>query len=137
MFKSRASSHTAKCRDPRLRRTRDRSELKAEIFEAGENVDVTAHSKGKGFQGLIKTTQVQPRPRSHGSMNVRQPGAIGSTTRPRFQGPEDVGQMGNVRVTARAYKIVRVDPERNLLLLKGGVPARRALWCSSGSRPNA
>jgi large subunit ribosomal protein L3 len=98
-------------------------ELKAEIFSAGEIVDVTAHSKGKGFQGLIKRHKFSRGPESHGSMNVRQPGAIGATDAARvFKGVKMSGQMGNVRVTARAYKVVRVDAERNLLLLKGGVP---------------
>jgi large subunit ribosomal protein L3 len=98
-------------------------ELKAEIFSAGEIVDVTATSKGKGFQGLIKRHKFSRGPESHGSMNVRQPGAIGATDAARvFKGVKMSGQMGNVRVTARAYKVVRVDAERNLLLLKGGVP---------------
>jgi large subunit ribosomal protein L3 len=98
-------------------------ELKAEIFSAGEIVDVTSTSKGKGFQGLIKRHKFSRGPESHGSMNVRQPGAIGATDAARvFKGVKMSGQMGNVRVTARAYKVVRVDAERNLLLLKGGVP---------------
>ena len=101
-------------------------ELKAEIFAAGEIVDVTATSKGKGFQGLIKRHKFSRGPESHGSMNVRQPGAIGSTDSARvFKGLKMSGQMGNVRTTARAYKVVRVDSERNLLLLKGGVPGAR------------
>ena len=98
-------------------------ELKAEIFAAGELVDVTATSKGKGFQGLIKRHKFSRGPESHGSMNVRQPGAIGATDAARvFKGVRMAGQMGNERVTARAYRVVRVDAERNLLLLKGGVP---------------
>jgi large subunit ribosomal protein L3 len=98
-------------------------ELKAEIFAAGEIVDVTAHSKGKGFQGLIKRHKFSRGPESHGSMNVRQPGSIGATDAARvFKGVRMAGQMGNVRTTARAYKIVRVDAERNLLLVEGGVP---------------
>ena len=101
-------------------------ELKAEIFAAGEIVDVTATSKGKGFQGLIKRHKFSRGPESHGSMNVRQPGAIGSTDSARvFKGLRMSGQMGNVRTTARAYKVVRVDPERNLLLVKGGVPGAK------------
>jgi large subunit ribosomal protein L3 len=98
-------------------------ELKAEIFSAGEIVDVTSTSKGKGFQGLIKRHKFSRGPESHGSMNVRQPGSIGATDAARvFKGVRMAGQMGNVRTTARAYKVVRVDVERNLLLLKGGVP---------------
>jgi len=98
-------------------------ELKAEIFAAGDLVDVTSTSKGKGFQGLVKRHKFSRGPESHGSMNVRQPGAIGATDAARvFKGVRMSGQMGNERVTARAYKVVRVDAERNLLLVKGGVP---------------
>ena len=101
-------------------------ELKAEMFAAGEIVDVTSTSKGKGFQGLIKRHKFSRGPESHGSMNVRQPGAIGATDAARvFKGVRMAGQMGNVRTTARAYKVVRVDAERNLLLLKGGVPGAK------------
>jgi large subunit ribosomal protein L3 len=101
-------------------------ELKAEIFSAGEIVDVTSTSKGKGFQGLIKRHKFSRGPESHGSMNVRQPGAIGATDAARvFKGLKMSGQMGNVLTTARAYKVVRVDAERNLLLLKGGVPGAK------------
>jgi len=101
-------------------------ELKAEIFAAGELVDVTSTSKGKGFQGLIKRHKFSRGPESHGSMNVRQPGAIGATDAARvFKGVRMSGQMGNERTTARAYKVVRVDAERNLILVKGGVPGAR------------
>jgi large subunit ribosomal protein L3 len=101
-------------------------ELKAEIFSAGEIVDVTSTSKGKGFQGLIKRHKFSRGPESHGSMNVRQPGAIGSTDSARvFKGLRMAGQMGNERTTARAYKVVRVDPERNLILVNGGVPGAK------------
>lgn len=101
-------------------------ELKAEMFKAGELVDVTSTSKGKGFQGLIKRHKFSRGPESHGSMNVRQPGAIGATDAARvFKGVRMSGQMGNERVTARAYKVVRVDADRNLLLVKGGVPGAK------------
>jgi large subunit ribosomal protein L3 len=101
-------------------------ELKAEIFAAGELVDVTSTSKGKGFQGLVKRHKFSRGPESHGSMNVRQPGAIGATDAARvFKGVRMSGQMGNERVTARAYKVVRVDGDRNLLLVKGGVPGSK------------
>ncbi|HXN90368.1 MAG TPA: 50S ribosomal protein L3 [Candidatus Sulfotelmatobacter sp.] len=101
-------------------------ELKAEIFAAGELVDVTAASKGKGFQGLIKRHKFSRGPESHGSMNVRQPGAIGATDAARvFKGLRMAGHMGNARTTSRAYKVVRVDSERNLLMVKGGVPGAK------------
>ncbi|HEX2646796.1 MAG TPA: 50S ribosomal protein L3, partial [Candidatus Dormibacteraeota bacterium] len=101
-------------------------ELKAEIFAAGELVDVTATSKGKGFQGLVKRHKFSRGPESHGSMNVRQPGAIGATDAARvFKGVRMSGQMGNERTTSRAYRVVRVDSERNLLLVRGGVPGAK------------
>jgi len=101
-------------------------ELKAEIFAAGELVDVTSTSKGKGFQGLVKRHKFSRGPESHGSMNVRQPGAIGATDAARvFKGVRMSGQMGNERTTSRAYKVVRIDAERNLILVKGGVPGAK------------
>jgi large subunit ribosomal protein L3 len=101
-------------------------ELKADVFAPGELVDVTATSKGKGFQGLIKRHKFSRGPESHGSMNVRQPGAIGATDAARvFKGVRMSGQMGNVRTTSRGYKVVRVDLERNLILVRGGVPGAK------------
>ena len=101
-------------------------ELKAEMFKEGELVDVTSTSKGKGFQGLVKRHKFSRGPESHGSMNVRQPGAIGATDAARvFKGVRMSGQMGNVRTTSRAYRVVRVDADRNLLLVRGGVPGAK------------
>jgi large subunit ribosomal protein L3 len=101
-------------------------ELKADLFAAGELVDVTSTSKGKGFQGLIKRHKFSRGPESHGSMNVRQPGAIGATDAARvFKGVRMSGQMGNERTTSRAYKVVRVDADRNLIMVKGGVPGAK------------
>lgn len=98
-------------------------ELTCSIFAAGEVVDVTSTSKGKGFQGTVKRHRFSRGPESHGSMNVRQPGSIGATDAARvFKGVRMPGQMGNVRTTVQGLKVVRVDPERNLLLLAGGVP---------------
>ena len=98
-------------------------ELTADIFAEGDLVDVTSTSKGKGFQGLIKRHGFSRGPESHGSMNVRQPGSIGATDAARvFKGVRMAGQMGNVKTTVQALKVVRVDLERNLILLKGGVP---------------
>ena len=98
-------------------------ELGADTFAAGDLVDVTATSKGKGFQGLVKRHGFGRGPETHGSMNVRKPGSIGATDAARvFKGVRMAGQMGNVRTTVQKLRIVRVDPERNLLLVKGGVP---------------
>ena len=98
-------------------------ELKADTFAVGDLIDVTSTSKGKGFQGLIKRHGFSRGPESHGSMNVRQPGSIGATDAARvFKGVRMAGQMGNVRTTVQGLQVVRVDLERNLLLVKGGVP---------------
>ncbi len=101
-------------------------ELTCEIFSAGELVDVTAVSKGKGFQGLIKRHRFGRGPESHGSMNVRKPGSIGATDAARvFKGVRMAGQMGSVRTTVQGLKVLRVDAERNLVLVGGGVPGPR------------
>src|ERR1041385_2142594 len=98
-------------------------ELTCEIFAEGELVDVTATSKGKGFQGMIKRHRFGRGPESHGSMNVRKPGSIGATDAARvFKGVKMAGQMGNVRTTVQGLKVLRIDAERNLLLVNGGVP---------------
>lgn len=107
------------------------SELKAgdtvsvEIFEAGQVVDVTATSKGKGFQGAIKRHNFSGQDNTHGnSLSHRAPGSIGQCQTPGrvFKGKKMAGQMGNKRVTTQNLEIVRVDAERNLLLVKGAVP---------------
>jgi large subunit ribosomal protein L3 len=98
-------------------------EVTCEIFAEGELVDVTATSKGKGFQGLVKRHRFGRGPETHGSMNVRKPGSIGATDAARvFRGVRMAGQMGNVRTTVQGLKVLRVDAERNLLLVNGGVP---------------
>jgi large subunit ribosomal protein L3 len=98
-------------------------ELKADVFAEGDLVDVTSTSKGKGFQGLVKRHRFSRGPETHGSMNVRQPGSIGATDAARvFKGVRMAGQMGNVRTTVQGLRVIRVEGERNLLLLNGGVP---------------
>jgi large subunit ribosomal protein L3 len=98
-------------------------EVTCEIFAEGELVDVTATSKGKGFQGLVKRHGFGRGPETHGSMNVRKPGSIGATDAARvFRGIRMAGQMGNVRTTVQGLEVLRVDAERNLLLVNGGVP---------------
>ena len=98
-------------------------ELKADLFAEGELVDVTGTSKGKGFQGMVKRHRFGRGPETHGSMNVRRPGAIGATDAARvFRGVKMAGQMGNERTTVQGLRVVRVEGERNLLLLNGGVP---------------
>ena len=101
-------------------------ELKCDIFAEGELVDVVSTSKGKGFQGLVKRHNFGRGPETHGSMNVRRPGSIGATDAARvFKGVRMAGQMGNARTTVQGLRILRVDTERNLLLIHGGVPGAR------------
>jgi large subunit ribosomal protein L3 len=101
-------------------------ELKADLFAEGELVDVTATSKGKGFQGLVKRHGFGRGPETHGSMNVRKPGSIGATDAARvFKGVRMAGQMGNARTTVQALRVVRVDAGRNLILVNGSVPGAK------------
>lgn len=95
------------------------------IFNPGESVSVTGTSKGKGFAGVMKRHGFHGGPRTHGqSDRSRAPGSIGAGTDPGkvFKGQRMAGQMGNERVTIRGLRVVQVDPERNLLLVKGAVP---------------
>jgi len=101
-------------------------ELKCDIFAEGELVDVVSTSKGKGFQGMVKRHNFARGPETHGSMNVRRPGSIGATDAARvFKGVRMAGQMGNARTTVQGLKVLRVDADRNLLLLHGGVPGAK------------
>ena len=100
-------------------------QVNVDLFQVGEKVDVIGTSKGRGFQGTIKRHGFSGGPRTHGqSDRARAPGSIGGTTTPGrvFKGKKMAGHMGNVRITVKNLEVVEVDPERNLLLLKGGVP---------------
>ena len=99
-------------------------EIKADIFAAGDHIDATAISKGKGFQGAIKRHGLSRGPMAHGSKYHRHAGSNGAASDPSkvFKGKKMPGQMGNVQVTVQNLEIVRVDTENNLLLVKGAVP---------------
>lgn len=99
-------------------------EIKADIFEAGDKIDVTATSKGKGFQGAIKRHGQSRGPMGHGSKYHRHAGSNGSASDPSkvFKGKKMHGQMGAVKVTVQNLEVVRVDVENDLLLVKGAVP---------------
>lgn len=100
--------------------------LTVEMFSAGQLVDVTGTSQGKGFAGTVKRHGFSRGPVSHGSMNTRQPGSIGSVDAARtFKGIKMSGHYGSVRRTIRHLEVVRVDGERNLLLIKGAVPGHK------------
>jgi large subunit ribosomal protein L3 len=104
-------------------------ELGPDLFAEGELVDVTATSKGKGFQGMVKRHRFGRGPETHGSMNVRQPGSIGATDAARvFKGVRMAGQMGNRQTTVQALRVLRIDAERNLLLLRGTVPGPKGAY---------
>ena len=99
--------------------------LKADVFNAGEVVDVTGTSKGRGFQGGVKRHGFRGGPKTHGqSDRLRAPGSIGSSATPGrvFKGLRMAGHMGDERVTVQNLKVLRVDLERNLLLIEGSVP---------------
>jgi large subunit ribosomal protein L3 len=101
------------------------SEIKVDHFKAGQRVDVAGISKGKGYAGTIKRHHFAGQPRSHGnSVSHRAPGAIGQRQTPGrvFPGKKMSGQLGNERRTAENLEVVRVDTERNLILVKGAVP---------------
>lgn len=98
------------------------------VFAAGDRVDVTGASKGKGFAGVVRRHHFGGGPRSHGqSDRHRAPGSVGSSSFPSrvFKGLRMAGRMGNRQVTAKGLSVVRVDRERNLLFVKGAVPGAR------------
>ena len=101
-----------------------KDEIKADIFAAGDKIDATAISKGKGFQGAIKRHGQHRGPMAHGSKFHRHQGSNGSATTPGrvFKGKGMPGQMGNKQITIQNLEIVKVDAENNLLLVKGSVP---------------
>ena len=99
-------------------------ELKADVFEAGEKVDIQGTTKGKGFQGVIKRHGQHRGPMGHGSMYHRRPGSMGSTSTPGrvFKGKKLPGHMGVQTVTIQNLEVVRVDLDKNVILVKGSVP---------------
>ncbi|MBC7083862.1 MAG: large subunit ribosomal protein [Bacillota bacterium] len=102
------------------------AEIKVDIFNKGDRVDIVGTSLGKGFAGVIKRWNFRRGPMAHGSMYHRRVGSLGATDPARvFKGRKLPGRMGAKRVTIQNLEVVKVDPERNLLLVKGSVPGRR------------
>ena len=101
-----------------------KDEIKADVFEAGDKIDATAIAKGKGFQGAIKRHGQSRGPMAHGSKYHRHAGSNGSCSTPSrvFKGKKMPGHMGGKKVTTQNLEVVRVDAEKNLLLVKGAVP---------------
>ena len=102
-------------------------EIKADVFQVGDAIDVTGISKGKGFQGVIKRWGAHIGPKSHGSMYHRRVGSMGGSSYPArvFKGKRMPGRMGFKKSTVQNLEIVRVDLENNLLLIKGSVPGSK------------
>ena len=102
-------------------------ELKADVFAAGEKIDVQGTSKGKGFQGVIKRHGQHRGPMGHGSMYHRRPGSMGATSTPGrvFKGKKLPGHMGRVTVTIQNLDVVKVDMDKNVILVKGSVPGAK------------
>ena len=101
--------------------------LDVTLFAPGDLVDVTGVSKGRGFAGTIKRHHFHRGPVTHGSTNTRQPGSIGAGTTPGrvYKGMKMSGHLGDSRVTVQKLQVVRVDAERQLLLVRGAVPGAR------------
>jgi large subunit ribosomal protein L3 len=103
------------------------AEIKVDIFKEGDVVDVMGHSKGRGFTGVMKRWNFRGGPATHGSMHHRAPGSIGSSAYPSrvIKNMKMAGQYGNERVTILNLRVVGVEPEKNLLLVRGAVPGAK------------
>jgi large subunit ribosomal protein L3 len=111
---------------PEFQQLKAGDSITVDIFQAGDLVDVTGNTKGKGFAGVIKRWGFARGPMAHGSMYHRRVGSLGPVGPARvFKGRKLPGRLGNVQRTIQGLEIVRVDTERNLLLVKGGVPGIR------------
>ncbi len=99
-------------------------QIKADVFNDGDRIDVVGRSKGRGFAGTIKRHNFSRGPMTHGSMNKRRPGSIGQSASPSrvFKGTKSSGHMGNDRVSARNLTIEKVDVDNNLIMVRGSIP---------------
>jgi large subunit ribosomal protein L3 len=99
-------------------------QIKVDVFNDGDKIEVVGKSKGKGFQGTIKRHKFHRGPESHGSMSVRAPGSIGQSAYPSrvIKGTRSSGHMGDDRVTIKGLTIAKVDVENNLIMVRGAVP---------------
>ena len=126
-------------RDAELGEVEVGSEITVELFEQGELVDVSGISKGKGFQGSIKRHNQARGPETHGSRFHRKPGAMSAATTPGRvrKGKKLPGQMGGNNVTIQNLELVKVDAERNVLLVKGNVPGAKKSFVQINSAARA
>jgi len=110
--------------------------LHVDFFEEGETINISGVSKGQGFQGVVKRWNFAGGPKSHGSHFHRRPGSVGNCVEPGrvIKGKKLPGQMGARRTTVRGLRVLRVDPERNLLIVKGATPGARGTILELGKR---
>jgi large subunit ribosomal protein L3 len=110
--------------------------LHVDFFEEGETINISGVSKGHGFQGVVKRWNFAGGPKSHGSHFHRRPGSVGNCVEPGrvIKGKKLPGQMGARRTTVRGLRVLRVDPERNLLIVKGATPGARGTILELGKR---
>lgn len=102
--------------------------ITVEIFNVNDSIKVSGYSKGKGFAGVVKRYNFRGGPKTHGQSNrLRTPGSIGQSSDPKrvFKGMHMAGRMGNAKITVRNLRILKIDTEKNLLLIKGSVPGSR------------
>ena len=99
-------------------------QVKADLFNDGDTIEVVGKSKGRGFAGTIKRHNFKRGPMTHGSMNIRRPGSIGQSASPSrvLKGTKSSGHMGDARVSARGLTVAKVDAENNLIMVKGSIP---------------
>ena len=119
--------HLREFRVPNVEEITLGNEVKADVFEVGDKIDVQGTTKGKGFQGVIKRHGQSRGPMGHGSMYHRRPGSMGSTSTPGrvFKGKKLPGHMGVQTVTIQNLDVVKVDLDKNVILVKGSVPGAK------------
>ena len=122
-----AKKHLREFRLDSIENVKVGDEVKADIFVAGEKIDIQGTSKGKGFQGVIKRHGQHRGPMGHGSMYHRRPGSMGATSTPGrvYKGKKLPGHMGAQTVTIQNLDVVRVDMDKNVILVKGSVPGAK------------
>ena len=126
-FKLQPKKHLREFRTDLVNEVKVGDEVKADVFEIGDKIDVQGITKGKGFQGVIKRHGQSRGPMGHGSMYHRRPGSMGSTSTPGrvFKGKKLPGHMGCETVTVQNLEVVRVDTDKNVLLIKGSMPGAK------------
>ena len=122
-----AKKHLREFRLDSIENVKVGDEIKADIFAAGEKIDIQGTSKGKGFQGVIKRHGQSRGPMGHGSMYHRRPGSMGATSSPGrvYKGKKLPGHMGAQTITIQNLDVVRVDMDKNVILVKGSVPGAK------------